>query len=236
MRYSELNESIFTINRPIIAYHATHKGPDLILKNREVKTYDSMGTWLSSDKELVKELYGPHVSAYELPKGNYFRPRQDMELWATMLTCLPFIRKHVGNEAAEHLEEFPWDGKNRRFLKRVEDRARQLFPDDGIHGAVINMLNRWHKKGLVAQFQRYKALKQSQKYYTQVATSPGYNQAFRDFLSQTYVGIVWENRQWDSHDRHTVYLVFHEEDLHPITDPAQAPSEDSPAALGTRPA
>jgi hypothetical protein len=212
-----LNED-FEVNHPLIAYHATHEPQGLILKNRMVRSMDSMGTWLCSSKEMVTYTFGPNVEAYELPHGRYLHARQNQSI-EVLLTCLPIIEKVFGKEVSDHLMQYPFTPENRKFFYQTNRRAREYEKMAKKKSGVLSYSHKEYLKYKYPdQFIRWKNLEKTYQYNSEIARSKEYCSAFRAFISQHYKGIAWiGNVGWDSWPKAVnIYLVFHDEDLTPI--------------------
>ena len=221
-----------TLMKPIRAYHATHKGIGKVLTNRDVQTYNSMGTWLSSNRDMTLKLYGPHTEAYLIPPGRYLLAKRSQELWELILNCLPIIERHVGKEAAEHLMDYPFTSENLAWMQEMRRAARARFTEkggdpnsvsaDGTTAEYIEWLGRTTgKRDLI---DRWSGLQKSHRVYQKVCTNKDYCRDYRDFLVGTgKKGIIWNGRDnWDGKgERQTIFLIFHEEDIHPIRDEAE---------------
>lgn len=209
-----------TLQKPILAYHATHEALGKVLTNREIKTYDSMGTYLTSNREMATTMYGPNAEAYQIPPGRYLLARRDQDFWELVLNCLPIIAQTIGQEAADHLAKYPLTGANIKFMKDLRVEANRD----------ISSL-RWSQPEKVA---KYKALEKSKEYYTQVCRSADYCKAYRDLLEGSGLnGIIWNNRNWDnSPDKQTVFLIFHQQDLHPVKLTPEDPQDTAAKSQG----
>jgi hypothetical protein len=234
MRYHEIISENFVVNHRIIGYHATHQPQGLILTDRQdIKNQDSMGTWLSSSREMVTWAFGPNVEAYELPKGKYLQARQNQSV-EVLMTCLPIIDDVFddGDEMAEHLGKWPLTPENRRFLRSMRMTARAQEKKALDRGA----LSYDHRTALryraPDQLARWKALEKSEEYHRQIARSPEYCQRFHDFMVQHgYKGIAWVGTTgWDGWKKAVnIYLIFDHDDLHPVQDaPEQKPTGYQP--------
>jgi hypothetical protein len=210
------------ITKPLRAYHATHKGVDLVLSDRVAETYDSIGTWLSSNKAIAQKTYGPHVAAYEVPPGTYMLARHNQDLRELILSCLPMIKRHVGNEVYKYIRDYPDDAENRKFLTDVRARAKELakqYGDDqpGAHNNYVHDALQRMPQGSV---KRYRELQRQHNMYREVAINPDYSKAYKAWLIQCgYTGIIWNNRHWDTTEgRQTIFLILKHEDLHPLAE------------------
>jgi hypothetical protein len=233
MRYSEIKEASeryrgviepnsrssfgqeITLQKPVMAYHATHEALGKVLTNREIKTYDSMGTYLTSNREMATTMYGPNVEGYQIPPGRYLLARRDQDFWELVLNCLPIIRDTVGKDAADHLSKYPLNGANIKFMKDLRIEAKREAERQGENSMEVAVL-RWSQPDKVA---KYRALEKSREYYTRVCKSADYCKAYRALLEGSGLrGIIWNRRHWDSSpESQTIFLVFHQEDLHPIS-------------------
>src|ERR1044072_8230838 len=215
-----------SLRTPVKAYHATHEAVDKILTNREIKTYDSMGTYLTSNRAMALTMYGPNVEAYMIPAGRYLLARRSQDLWEKVLINLPIIERTVGEEAAEHLAQYPLTGANMKWMQGVRDAAKQQAEQYGeskqfVPDAFIYQLYRHTSPETVT---KYKALRQSLELYSKIGTNPDYCREYRALLEQVgYQGIIFNGRNWDnSPERQTIFLVFHAEDLHPVREAQQS--------------
>lgn len=209
------------LQKPIRAYHATHEALGKVLTNREIKTYDSIGTYFTSDPEMGSTMYGPNVSAYMIPRGQYLIARRNQDFWELVFNCLPLIKQHIGKEAADHLSKYPWSGANLAWMKQVREEAKALMVQHGEpigsnpSDALIGQIFRYTDPQKAA---RYKALKKSNEYYRKIVTNPNYLKEYRALLEGAGIhGIIWNNRHWDNSPRSaSIFLIFHQEDLHPV--------------------
>jgi hypothetical protein len=211
-----------TLRTPVKAYHATHEALGKVLTNREIKTYDSMGTYLTSNRGMALTMYGPNVEAYMVPAGRYLLARRNQDIWEMVLNNLPIIERTVGQEAADHLAQYPLTGPNTKWMKEVRKAAKQEAerygePTEFVSDAFIYQLYRYTSPETVT---KYKALRQSEAVYREVSANPDYCREYRALLESVgYRGIIFNGRNWDnSPERQTIFLVFHTEDLHPIRE------------------
>jgi hypothetical protein len=206
-----------TLQKPVLAYHATHEALGKVLSNREIKTYNSMGTYLTSNRDMATTMYGPNVEAYQIPPGRYLLARRNQDFWELVLNCLPIIEQTIGKEAADHLRKYPMTGPNIQFMKDLRIEAKREMVKRGEDTAAVDIsILRWSAPEKVA---KYRALEKSKEYYTKVCRSADYCKAYRSLLESSGLhGIIWNGRTWDnSPEKQTVFLVFHQEDLHPIS-------------------
>ena len=219
-----------TLKKPLRAYHATHQGVGKVLTNRAVETYNSMGTWLSSNRDMTLKLYGPNTEAYLIPVGRYMLAKRKQELWEMILNCLPIIEKHIGKEAAQHLMDYPFTSENLAWMQEMRIAARTRFIEkggnpnhmsDGVIGEYVEWLGRTTGKRNLLD--RWHGLQKSHRLYQKVCTNKDYCREYREFLvGAGYRGIIWNGRdEWDGkNERQTIFLIFHEEDIHPVRDEA----------------
>jgi len=214
-------DQLITLQKPIVAYHATHEEVGLILQNREIKNYNSMGTWLSSNQAMATKMYGPHSQAYQIPPGQYLLAKRHQELWDLMLNCLPIIEQVIGPAAANHLMHYPLNGKNLQWMRDIRLRTKAKYEQSKQAGHTRDTLDSY-----IPQVYRYsepktaglfKKLLQSSDYYHEVAKSAQYSQQYRTLLVKAGIqGIIWNARNWDgSPERQTIFLIFNERALHP---------------------
>lgn len=210
-------------HKPVVAYHATHEGIGKILTNREIRTYDSMGTWFSSSKDMAAHMYGEHVEAYHIPPGRYLIAKRRQDFWEMVLNCLPIIARTVGKEAADHLAKYPLTGPNIAFVERMRKDAKTemgFAPDD--YSVGYGEIDRFIKDSLrrrdPERLQKFQGLLASNKYYRQVCLNAEYCRQYRAMLEEVGIqGLIFNGRHWDgAPQRSTIFLVFHAEDLHPI--------------------
>ena len=174
------------ITKPLRAYHATHDGVDLVLSDRVAKTYDSIGTWLSSNAEIARKTYGPHVAAYAVPPGTYLLARHNQDLRELLLSCLPMIERHVGHDVSEYIQKYPDNAENRAWLADVRNKAKAMakqFGDDqpGAHNSYIHDVLQRMPPG---SMKRYRELGNQHNMYRKIAINPDYSKEYKAWLIQ----------------------------------------------------
>lgn len=207
------------ITKPLRAYHASHEDAGLILTDRAAKTYDSIGTWLSSNREIAQRTYGPNVSAYEVPAGRYMLMPRDKDLRETILNCFPMIERILGADLADQIAEFPDTAKNRAWMADVKARAKAaaVAAGEDEYGDKRHFV-RDLLRDVPGGWKRYQGLDARHSAYAKVARSAEYSKQFKAWMIQCqYTGMIWNNRHWDTKEgRQTIFLIFKHDDLHPI--------------------
>jgi hypothetical protein len=188
-------------------YHSqTHIVPD-VLTNREVETYNSMGTWFNSSPEIGRLLYGNNVTAYDIPASSYLEPSDDF-LTATLGHNLPLIREHLGVAAADHLTRYPWNDEQWERWAEIDT----MFRDEKVPFRDVSRLMRERE-----------ALTRSRDIVRDACLHPGYCRDFRAMIEAAgYRGFLWRNSHIDGEGPHDVYLLFHTDDIHPVGKGGQA--------------
>lgn len=182
-------------------YHAqSHVVPD-VLNNREIKGYNSMGTWFDSNPEIDRSLYGKNVTAYDIPADGYLEPYNDF-LTDALGHCLPLIQRHLGNKDAEHLEQHPWNEQKWKRWREIE----QMVRDDKVPFRDEARLMRERR-----------VLTRSQSIVRAALNNPAYCRDFRSMIENAgYRGFLWRDSKIDGMGPHDVYLLFHTDDIHPV--------------------
>lgn len=126
----------------------------------------------------------------------------------------PLIAKHFGEAVADHLEEYPWNVDARQELLELE----RWYQSDRYEPPRVRKPKRVRMKGL------QKSLEISRL----AMKSAAYCQDFRSMIEGDvhnhgygHRGLVWRNVKFDgwTGDPADIYLLFHREDIHPITPP-----------------
>jgi hypothetical protein len=213
----------FDITKPMVAYHATHEAAGLVLTDRVAKTYDSMGTWLTSNAEMAGEMYGPRVASYQVPLGHYLLAKRRQDMHELILNCLPMIERNVHPDVADHIANYPLSAENRAWTKDIRTQAKALAAKwaadwgdskyEDVQQATYDILSK-----IPGGMKRWRSLEATHNMYRKVAVSAGYSKQFKEFMiSCGYTGFIWNNRSWDnSPQKQTIFLIFKHEDLQPI--------------------
>ncbi len=170
---------------------------------REVKNYDSVGTWFTSDPELAADIYGRNVYEIEEQMGNFIEG--DGDFYQFFGSNIPLIREVFGDKAADQIENVPPN----------TSRARKLLLDRE-NGRWQNLS--YQQRASLAK--ELKGLEESNKIARQAMNSPRYMKAWRQMMKDAgYDGVVWRNSRNDLGSEieegrtHDVYLVFHDKPI-----------------------
>lgn len=197
----------------IRVYHAQQHSIPGTLTKREIRTFSSMGTWFATDPGMVHFLYGDHARAYDIPEGHYLEPEDDY-IVSALGHCYPLIEKHFGEDDADHLREYPWSRSADRRYKDLDARLR----DENLYIP---------SKTRFPMVDESRALYRSMGIVKKAIKSPAYCRDFRDMIvGARYNGFCWKNTNFDNSLRPmNVYLVFHDEDIHPVSEVLPVPDD-----------
>jgi hypothetical protein len=211
MQLRDLFEAGYEDVGPMIrVYHAQfHLQPD-VLRNRDIKSYNSMGTWFTSSKDVAAELYGDKLAAYDIPAEGWLE-MDEAPIGHSLGHCYPLIAKHLGMEAEDTLTEVPWDQQNSERLKQLRAKDRE-DREDNEKSVVQKHMSHTERREM-------SRLAKSEEVTRQALRHQGYCQDFRQMITASgrRHGMVWRNVHWDgSTQPSNIYLVFHEHDMHPV--------------------
>ena len=210
-RFIALLESFKDYHGPMVrVYHAQfHRWPD-VLRNRNVKSYNSMGTWFCSNPNVATENYGDKVGVYEIPAEGYVEMDEE-NVNVSMGHCYPLIAQHLGKADEKQLQAVPWNAENRARWKSL--RAKEAEYQQSTTG------NGFQKYLTPAERRELNALAKSDEITRKALRHQGYCQDFRDMITHSgrHRGMVWRDVHWDgSTEASDIFLVFHKEDIHPV--------------------
>ncbi|MCK9570495.1 hypothetical protein M0R72_16225 [Candidatus Pacearchaeota archaeon] len=184
-----------------VAYHGSHSSGIKEFIPREVKDYNSIGTWFTGDSNKALSLYGPNVSKVAIPKNlnlvEFTQP--DQSDFLRVLGGNYLIARKVGKlQEAKALEKRMPDEK---YEKDYEKAVRE----ERLHSEISQ------------KFPDISAVKASNKAARSLLMDKKYIQEFRSFLEQAGKdGIVWRGSNIDTKkgdSPHDVYVLFHKQSL-----------------------
>lgn len=181
-------------------FHGTHANLEQ-LNPREIKSVDSLGTWVTGSAEKARELYGPNVHGVETTNDLRF-----LEFDGTIPSQRDFNRiiganRHLAREAgfekeANVLENTIPDSH------RLWELSRKAEEGNGLRGTELS---------------EYRSLVAADNASEKLLRSPKYMALFRKMLEDAgYDGIRWKDSKIDlrsTDNPHTVAVIFHKEPL-----------------------
>ena len=182
------------------AYHGSHTPGIKFFVPREIKDYNSIGSWFTSDPAKASSLYGPNVTEISIPSDTpLVEFRSDQTDFLRTLGGNAMLARKVGMlKEAKALEvHLPDEGYEKDYEKALREEASLVE--------------------LKSKFPKIKEVKAANKAARSLLMHKEYTKSFRLMLEGFgKKGIVWRGSNIDTRrgdSPHDVYVLFHQSNL-----------------------